>query len=526
MSNRGCVVLDCNLTKPYNLSSGTDHSAGVYKRSAVVRPVAPFALHDVCIKHNIPSTVVNYVDRWEPEELVKHLATWCTIHSLDSIIVACSAQFTSDVIATNEVFKNTILLLKAKYDVTLVLGGPIASPQSHNWGDVKPDVVFQGRSLHLFEAWLIGEAPERYRSVVNGIVNFKNFSGAVVEEPLVPNMYDDYCLHENDVVQFEVRLGCKFNCTFCNFEFRNAKITTTAEEEQLYTMFRDANSKYGVTRFGLVDDTFNEDDEKIDLLLSAVERLSFKPKIIGYTRFDVMMRRPWQAPKLDKIGFWCHFFGIETLHPEAGRLIKKNVPRAEALDYLQHLNDEYPHWFMSSGYILGLPGEPMKHSRDVLKEIRQRQLLQAVTTSALILFQISGWNENESDMVKDPERFGITVQGRKEEGEVFSGIHFLSWRHAHSSSEEANKLRLRVNEQNGKAGITNIGPWEVISRDAIGEYNLFDVEQRREYTNAIKDDYTMMYSPTWKELERQFYVNYVERKKQYFTDLYQSFLSV
>jgi hypothetical protein len=142
------------------------------------------------------------------------------------------------------------------------------------------------------------------------------------------------------------------------------------------------------------------------------------------------------------------------------------------------------------------------------------------------LFQISGWNENESDMVKDPERFGITVQGRKEEGEVFSGIHFLSWRHAHSSSEEANKLRLRVNEQNGKAGITNIGPWEVISRDAIGEYNLFDVEQRREYTDAINDNYTLMYSPTWEKLEKQFYVNYVERKKQYFTDLYQSFLSV
>ena len=36
-------------------------------------------------------------------------------------------------------------------------------------------------------------------------------------------LHDDYCLDSQDTLTFEIRKGCKFNCSFCSYEFRNAK---------------------------------------------------------------------------------------------------------------------------------------------------------------------------------------------------------------------------------------------------------------------------------------------------------------
>jgi lipoate synthase len=519
----GVIVLDCNISKAYSQSNkgGPNH----YEASVLstVRPMAPFALHDVCTKLGIHSTVINYVDRWDTEELAELLCNWCDHHNLNNIMLACSAQFTSDKIVTNPAFRDLILEMKSKYNVTLIIGGPIASAKSNEWDGLKPDVVFQGRSLHLFEDYLKGEISEQHVEDINGITSCKNHvTGVVREQPLVPTLYDDYCLNEKDIVQFEIRLGCKFNCTFCNFEFRGAKKVHDTETATLSKMFTDAQGKYNVTRFAAADDTVNEEESKVDLLVSATEHLSYKPKIVGFMRFDVMMAHPHTAEKLDRAGFIGPYFGIETFHPVAGKHIRKKVNRERGLNFLEFLTTQYPHWWVNSGYIIGLPGEPLKHNWSVLKEIRKRKLLDGIIPAALSIWQISGWTENESEMVKNPGKFGLTLTDKLTEDHEHPGLHFIHWHHEHADYNTAVLYRNKSAPMLAKGGITLLSPWEILMRDAIGGPDLFNVEEKNKWKQMVSEEYQGSFSrgKDINDLAILFYKEYMERKKEYYRKLF------
>ena len=91
---------------------------------------------------------------------------------------------------------------------------------------LKPDLIFSGRALHLFEHWIDGDYNLEITKIKDlDVVMLKN--NDIVEQPIVTKLYQDYCLSEKDILNFETRLGCKFNCTFCSFEFRNAKSSKT-----------------------------------------------------------------------------------------------------------------------------------------------------------------------------------------------------------------------------------------------------------------------------------------------------------
>ena len=45
--------------------------------SYTIRPLGPFALHEVFVERDIPSTVINYVDFWSPEMLACDILNWC-----------------------------------------------------------------------------------------------------------------------------------------------------------------------------------------------------------------------------------------------------------------------------------------------------------------------------------------------------------------------------------------------------------------------------------------------------------------
>ena len=95
----------------------------------------------------------------------------------------------------------------------------------------EPDAVFSSNnSVGLFQDWLLGnEIPEECIKIhPNGVNEYRAPAGfssrdvTLVETPHVPILHDDYCLDSQDTLTFEIRKGCKFNCGFCSYEFRNA----------------------------------------------------------------------------------------------------------------------------------------------------------------------------------------------------------------------------------------------------------------------------------------------------------------
>ena len=96
-----------------------------------------------------------------------------------------------------------------------------------------------------------------------------------LEKPISYSRFkpDDF-LGPTDVIGFEVALGCKFNCSFCNYPLRGSKTLYMNCEEQLYYTMQHAYDEYGITHFYVADDTINEADDKLQLLVDVVKRLT------------------------------------------------------------------------------------------------------------------------------------------------------------------------------------------------------------------------------------------------------------
>ena len=66
-----------------------------------VRPLGVFGLHDVFVKRDIPSTVINYADYWDSKELLESIQQWCSKHAVRRPVVACSTLFNADILDNN-----------------------------------------------------------------------------------------------------------------------------------------------------------------------------------------------------------------------------------------------------------------------------------------------------------------------------------------------------------------------------------------------------------------------------------------
>lgn len=495
----GAIILECTNTFDQQR-----------QRSGIIRPLAPFALNELFVKRNIPSTVINYVNAWSADTLVETLKQWATKNCVKQPLILCSTLFSENLLSADSHVTNIILELKKEFKyLKLILGGPI-NLIDYSFDTLLPDAVFQGRSLHLFDRWLdYPNDPEPGTvKLINNIPVYHRESNVVVENPIVPALYPDYCLTDNDIVQFEVRLGCKFNCTFCTFEFRNAKRVKDTDSDCLTRFFSDAYNNYGITRFSCVDDTFNEDDTKIETLRSAVSKLNFKPVIVGYNRFDIMMAKPHQVELLDGCGFVGHYFGIETLHREASKFIRKGINRDQAFDFLRYLKDTVPHWHICSGYIVGLPKEPYEHIVETHKLIREERLIDAIIPVDLGLYRIPGNEHNYSDFSNHPERYGITITGGNPKD--------VDWQHSEMDKHTARILAKSMAAKNIKRGVTTIDPWEAVCRDTLGTDDVFG---NKTYKDRMAADPSLMYSPEWHALSNNFVAQYIQRKISYINNL-------
>jgi radical SAM superfamily enzyme YgiQ (UPF0313 family) len=335
--------------------------------------------------------------------------------------------------------------------------------------------MFLGRTLHLFEHWIDGLPIKVGNCLPNekDIPVYRPEGKEIVEMPIVSKLYDDYCLMPTDVLSFETRLGCKFNCTFCAFPYRDAKDTQDSTPESLYNFFTSAK-EYGITNFSCADDTFNEDDTKIKTLLSVVERLDYKPYIVGFTRFDILAHKPQQLEWLDKCGFHCHYFGTETFHPEASKRIRKRLNKEKAFNMFEHIKEHYPHWWTQASYITGLPLEPIEHCIDTINEIRERKLVNSLAVIPLTITYLPGEDEDASLFAKDPARFGITVTARDANIRNYKGdvtkeeeICF-DWSHDHCDEKTATIIAEKMSSKNMRKGLGNKPSWNHISEKARG----------------------------------------------------------
>ena len=448
-----------------------------------------------------PKTVIDWLRHWSESKLKEAIELW--FGSEAEPVIAISTPF-----APTDVhhLKDILVWAKQTWPNLKVIhgGGRVYDSTIQN-----VDVFFLGRSMQVFEDWMRGRDVSKYTALENPLV-LKNLNFDENQDtPVVPVLHDNDIYNKDDILGFEIGVGCKFNCTFCNYELRGAKISRLASSKELHNLFSEAYNRYGIENFFIADDTPNETDTKLEILLESFEGLNFHPKITGFTRLDILAARPTQIELYKKIQFDSLFFGIESFNEQASKLLRKKSGLYNVYDTLKQLRELCPNTFLVGGLILGLNGDSEISIRSSINKVLQEDLLDSVQVYPLnILKAQSVFGEGfMSDLDQNPEKFGYKIQGSYPTLMAADTVHQQQWTSDWSNLGHATKLADSITSDI-KLDISNLNHMEYAGLRSLGlidkniEPAMVDIVRKRAYTKS-------------KNLKRA----YVEKKLDFFRSL-------
>jgi len=210
----------------------------------------------------------------------------------------------------------------------------------------------------------------------------------------------------------EFSRGCKFKCDYCNFPVQGVKGDYTRDAEDFEAEMRDNYERWGVTQYYVADETFNDRTEKIEKFAAVVDRLDFKPYFSGFIRADLMVARKKQDwDKMARLGFFGHFYGVETMNAETAKAIGKGMAPdklqaglLEAQSYFKSKGD----YSASMGIVVGLPHETIESQMRTLKWVEDNWQGEAVHVWPLEI-PMDPKQDVLSTISKDYQKYGYRI---------------------------------------------------------------------------------------------------------------------
>lgn len=220
-----------------------------------------------------------------------------------------------------------------------------------------------------------------------------------------------------EALPIELSRGCIFKCKFCSFPLIGKKKGTYLRDINfIKDEMIEAWETHGTTNYFVTDDTFNDDNDKIEALHKMFTNLPFKPKFSAYLRIDLINKYPHQADLLTDMGLIGTFFGLETMHPESAKSIGKGLAPSKVKDRLYWLADRWKNKVnISAGFILGLPHDDIFYF-DELAEwcLEKDNPLQHIEFYPLYLFNHKVPGDRKpylSEFSLNPEIYGYNFPG-------------------------------------------------------------------------------------------------------------------
>ena len=309
-------------------------------------------------QHGYTAQVIDHIHRWDTETIVS-----MTEHFIgtDTVAIGLSATFMFTVGETvsykdsdipEAAFPRAISILKEKYPkIKFILGGASVRLDLYEYGN-------------LFDIKLGGFGEE---SIIDTMSQLK-YNGI---HKRLPDIFDitqaSHRWHPDDVIQsgealpIEIGRGCIFKCKFCRYRLTGkAKGTYLRSMDCIKDEMLDNYEKFGTTRYFLLDDTFNEDIDKIAAWHKMTQQLPFKIEATAYTRADLVWSTPETAHMLQEGGLVSTFLGVESFHPKASMAVGKGWMGKHGKEWLPHLKNNLwkDQMSITMGFIIGLPHEP------------------------------------------------------------------------------------------------------------------------------------------------------------------------
>lgn len=440
------------------------------------------------------STVIDWFTHWSETQLISAAELW--FGDEPEPVIAISTPFN-----TKDVFYLESFLTWAKTrwpSVTVIHGGGrVYDPTVKH-----VDVFFLGRSMQIFDDWLhkrdLASYTVQHNPMVLKNLNFDQYR----DVPVVPSIDHSDCYTSDDILGFEIGVGCKFNCTFCNYELRGAKISNLTDSESLHNFFLNAYTQYGIENFFIADDTPNESDVKLEILANAIQGLPFRPKLSAFTRLDILAARPQQIEYYKKIQFDSLFFGIESFNDQASRGIRKKSDLYNVYDTLKLLREISPNTFLVGGLIVGLNGDSESSIRESVDKVITEQLLDSVQLYPLLLLKAQNAIMGEgyrSELELDPERFGYKLTGETLPTVISDDlVHIAKWVSDWIDYDSAVTLADTLAKETSKR-VSNLNHMEyaglralnLVDKSVHNNTKLVDLARKRAYTksNRLKQIY-------------------------------------
>ncbi len=351
------------------------------------RSIGPYLLKHYLKKRGYTSQVIDFCQDFAAEELLTYIEKFMTS---ETICLAVSSTFWYD--ETNYYYTydtgvpyniyNCLKLFKEKYpNIKVLLGGAHSSYIKKRIEHI--DAVFIGESEdtlpEVLDYWSKNAQQPHY--TVNPITEKITYKDPIRKTHNIETCdfqwEDSDCVLWGETLPLETSRGCIFKCRFCAYpHLGKSKFDYLKSNEKIKEHLINNKTKYGVTRYVMLDDTFNDSEFKIDGFLDLTRSLDFSIEYSAYIRADLVQRINGSAEKLFETGLRGAFFGLESVHPLASQIVGKGWSGRDGKEYIPELVNEI--WNSKvqtiSGLIVGLPGESKQDLISTLNWVNHHNL--------------------------------------------------------------------------------------------------------------------------------------------------------
>ena len=357
-------------------------------------------------------------------------------------------------------------------DIKIIFGGAnsktIASYNLRHKDNLGVDYIFHGYAeamvLDFIKNIELG-LPQKIKFKFNKLSEIDyDYKGELFNFQGTKHIWDkEDFIFQNETLPLEVARGCIFKCKFCSYPLLGKHIKDDSYiklEDNILEEVLSNFEKYQTTNYVIVDDTFNERTDKIELMLRVRDRSKLDLSFFGYNRLDLIARKHDQLDLLKDLNFKGMFFGIESLNYQSARSIGKGLRPEEIEETLYLIKDKFNNKVsLTGGFIIGLPHETKETFFRWFEKITDKDFpMDSYNISALTMF--IGAN-TPSEFQINPEKYGYKIVTGKSSASNY-------WSNEHWDFTICNSIKEMVLKQVYNNGRMRLNSFEIASLASYG----------------------------------------------------------
>jgi len=386
-----CVIINVILKEAY------PRHAGAYRIASFVRSLGWDA------------EVLDYTNIWSLEELKEFANSRITMNTKFFGFSQVYSSWTS-------IMEKWCEWMRSKWpDIIFIAGAPAPPVYESKYLDYYVSGYGEEALVVLLKYLFSNGVMPKFDStlsITKKIINADKQYPAYPCPTLLITYQDRDFIQPDEWLAIETSRGCIFKCDFCSYPILGVKEDYTRTSMDFERQVKEAYNRWGITKFNVVDSTFNDRIDKISKYADVVQKLSFDTLFGGYVRADLLVIRPRDREELLRMNFIQHYYGIETFNNASAKSIHKGYDTEKMKEGIKGVRDFFvkhtgENYIGCIGQIIGLQHETMESMESSVKWLEDNWSDQAHSFLPLLLWK-KEFSNNTSAMTLDFSKYEYT----------------------------------------------------------------------------------------------------------------------